>query len=223
MKNFLTFIILVLSICTLMAQNKNTPGGVRQELEVVSGQNGEASPEEPAFVVNGIARIIMNNGEKHVGMAKYSFVQSNNIYLTKPGQKRKRIKTRDVKEFYINEYHFVNIKTSLTGGSETAILKTPAGAKISIYEIITQPSDFQLRDGKKYFITHRSFYVLFPHQITPFDINDLSFSFDKKVSKLVEDCPVLSEKIANRHSDYKVTQVTPPCRKLEVLQRISQE
>lgn len=59
---------------------------------------------------------------------------------------------------------------------------------------------------------------------SPRAINDLAFSpFHKKVSKLVSDCKELSKKIANKEDGYKVSMITPPEMKLELLLRIAEE
>jgi hypothetical protein len=227
MKTFFSIVICMLVSFQILAQNQPkviVHGTINNDYELRREPYLDVEPikEEPEFVVNGLARIIMNSGEELSGTAKFSFAKSTSIYFTKPGQKRKRIKARNVREFFINEYHFVNIKTSSSSlETDIAILKTPADSKIRIYEIITQPSVFKLVEGEKIYETHRSFYIKFPHQISVLDMNELTSSFHKKVSQLVYDCPGLSEKIENK--EYKVTQVSTLSENLEVFHRIARE
>jgi len=182
---------------------------------------------EPEFVVNDQGRIVLNSGEELIGRVYFTFVSPANVYCFQEGQKRKRIKTKDVKEFFVNDLHFVKIKTPgiAVGSSEViALQRTPEGFKIPIYETISQSSLSVTSNGKPVHKTDRTVYVHFPEHKTPRSIKDLSFTpFDKKVSKMVEDCQELSGKIANKEQGYRNTLTTSPAEQLEVFFRVSKE
>ncbi len=183
---------------------------------------------EPEVSINEQGRIILNSGEELNGLLSFSFVTPNRVYFTKEGQKRKRIKMKEVKEFFVNDLHFVKIKTpSISIGSSdiVAIQKTPVGYKIPLYETISQSSAFSTgADGKKMHKTERTIYIHFSEHKTPRSINDLSLTpFYKKVSKLVEDCEELSVKIANKEQGYRVSIATGHTEKMEIFYRVSEE
>lgn len=183
---------------------------------------------EPEVVFKGSARIIMADGEVLEGEASYSCINVNRIRFTPADSKTESLRIKNVQEFFIDDMHFVKLQTpgiSIGSNDQVARRLNPEGRKISLYEVITQGS-IGTGDGSGGFVykTHSTVYIQSPDMKSPRAINDLAFSpFHKKVSKLVSDCKELSKKIANKEDGYKVSMITPPEMKLELLLRIAEE
>ncbi len=183
---------------------------------------------EPELIFEGNARIVFNDGTEREGTAVYSCVTVNRLSFTNGDSRPESIRMRDVKEFYINNMHFVKIVPpgiALGSGDVIARRLNPAGYKISLYEVVSQ-SAIGTGDGNGNIVhrTDRTVYAEFPGMKSPRAIQDLSFSpFHKKVSKLVGDCKPLSGNIAGKKDGYKITMITTPEQKLDIFQRIAEE
>jgi glycosyltransferase involved in cell wall biosynthesis len=161
---------------------------------------------EPEIIYSGNGKIITYDGREIQGEIEYSFVSSRKIYYQTNGSKKENIPMKDVKEFFIDDLHFVKLATTalaIGDDQDIAIVKTPENNKIMMYEVISQGI---IGTGEiPAYETERDYVVLFPGQSKPKPISDLAFMpFNKKVSKLVADCPELSKKIENKEEGYKL-------------------
>jgi len=153
----------------------------------------------------------------------YSFVSIRNLVYTAPGAEKEKIKIDDIKEFTIGGTRFVRVvTTALSIGKDWqfAACLTPEGSKISLYETIDQTGP-ETDSGYK---TERGYCIKFPNDEKAKSLTDLSFTpFHKKVSKLVADCPVLSEKIANKAEGLKLGLISSPQQQFDVFMKVATE
>lgn len=185
-----------------------------------------AQTQEPEISYSGSGKIVTNDGKELQGEISFSFVSSRKIAFKPVDGEEQKILVKDVKEFYISDMHFVKVlSTALTlagSNEEIAIIKTPENYKIKIYETINQgiigsgsPATYE---------TNRDYVVLFPNAEKPRSISDLSFApLNKKVSKLIADCPSLSEKIASKADGYKLGMISSDQQRLDMFLKIANE
>lgn len=178
---------------------------------------------EPEVVYSGEGKIIMIDGKELSGEISYSFVTSRKILYTAPGAEREKISANDVKEFTISGTRFVRVVVpalSIGKDWEFAICLTPENYKISVFETINQGI---VGNGNGY-NTERDYCIKFPGDEKAKSLSDLSFMpFNKKVSKLVSDCPALAEKITNKVDGYKIGMITTPEQRFDVFMKVASE
>lgn len=182
-----------------------------------------AQDYEPEVKYTGEGKITMMDGKELTGELTYSFVSIRNLIFVAPGAEKEKIKTNDIKEFTISGTRFVRIVTtaiSIGKDWEFAICLTPENSKISIFESINQTG---LETGSGY-KTERGYFVKFPNEEKAKSLSDLSLTpFHKKVSKIIADCPALSEKIANKAEGYKLGLISTPQQQFDVFMKVATE
>ena len=188
--------------------------------------NAYCQVNEPEISYSGTGRIITNDGKELLGNLRFSFVSSRKVFYKLSDGEEQKILVNDLKEFFIDDLHFVKLpSTSLTlvgSDEDIAIVKIPETFKIKIYKTISQgtvgsgnPATYE---------TIREIVVLFPNALKPKSITDLSFMpFNKKVSKIIADCPALSEKIMNKTEGYKLGMISSDQQRLEMFLKVALE
>lgn len=165
----------------------------------------------------------MNDGKELIGNVSYSFVTSRKVHFEAPGVDAEKILVNDIKEFTISGTRFVRIVTTgLSIGKDWQffICLTQENSKIAIFESISQG----IVGDDKGFPTERDYCVKFPGDEKAKSLSDLSFTpFNKKVSKLVADCPALSEKIANKAEGLKLGLISTPQQQFDVFMKVATE
>lgn len=183
---------------------------------------GFSQTMEPEIVRMGKGKIIMLDGTTLEGEVQFSHTNQTRLTLW-ANEEAQKIKTKEVKEFEIEGSRYVRISSgALSMGSDEVFAKclTPENFKISIYEHISQG----IVGSGGLFKTDRAYFVKFPSEEKARDFGDVTLiPFNKKVSKLVEDCPALSKKILDKEKNYKLGVITTPEIQLDVYMRIANE
>ncbi len=183
---------------------------------------GFSQTMEPAIISSGKGTVFMLDGSQLEGEITFNHTWQMNIKLNTPDGEQK-IKFKEMNGFVIGDERYTKISSgALSLGDDQIFAKclTPENFKISIYEHISQGVV-----GTNYLHeTERSYFVKFPSDEKIRSLNDVYFTpFNKKVSKLVEDCPALSKKILDKENDYKLGMISTPELKLELFLRIANE
>jgi hypothetical protein len=139
------------------------------------------------------------------------------IYL--PGEKKaQRYSFPEVEGYMIrNEYY--ELKEIKDGGSLSRRYRfhfmkrlTPDNSKIQLYEYLDKETSYSgFRRNRVVTSLEKNYYVQLPSEKEDgvWDIGSSKFvpNFDEKMSKIVNDCAVLSQKIANKEKGYFYPQV----------------
>jgi hypothetical protein len=183
-----------------------------------------AQTQEPEIEYHGPGKVVLEDGSEKNGEVYHSRVNQRRVVFKGTGDEEV-FKVKDVKEFFINDLHFVKLQTPAVGVNDPdfAILKTRPDAKIKLYEVCWQHN---VGEGSEnpHFPTYRDYYAQFPSQEKIKAIDDVTFMpFAKKVSKMVESCPALSKKIADKEDGYSLGLVASEDMRLAVFTRIAEE
>lgn len=194
-------------------------------LIAVSANSFAQDQREQEVVFMGEGRIQMENGDVQEGPISYSYVNSTHVNFKNAEGKTVRIRRSEVEYFEIGDIYFEKISQGkgivIGNDTEFAIRKTPENSKIKVYETINQGSIGSGNPAE--YSTKRSVIVYFPGE-KPKSINDLSLSpFHRRVSRLVEDCPTLSKKIAKKDDGYSIGLLTSPQARVEIYLRLADE
>lgn len=168
----------------------------------------------------GPGKVTLKNGDELNGIVEYSLTANHKLRLKKEGdEKGEKYTTSDVKEFTVNDMHFILLKA--TGLETFGLVLSKPEYKIQTIELTTQfaggsPSD----EGFKHRTT-RETYFRFLKQDKLMRTSDIGFT-NKKLAELTSDCPELSKKIANKSAEYKIGFMTPDPKKLEIIQAITE-
>lgn len=120
---------------------------------------------------------------------------------------------RDISSYRLGNDYFdlKNIRGGLSIGQNFVFMKrlTPEDSRIHLYEHQVQSRDKQDLHRNRY---ETEFFMQLPSDnstdVWPVNGSKLVPEFDEKMSKLVADCPNLSQKIANKEDGYFYRQVT---------------
>jgi len=185
-----------------------------------------AQTQEEEIIYTGLGKIVFADGTIKEGEVYHSRVNQRKVSLKSSGD-AETIKTKDLKEFFIGDLHFVGVKAASAGVNELdfAILKSAENAKVKLYEVCWQQNVGTSSGGNNFlFTTYREYYAQFPSMDNIKPVGDVTFMpFPKKVSKLVESCPELAKKIAEKEKGYTIGLVSTDEMKLEVFSRIATE
>jgi hypothetical protein len=134
-------------------------------------------------------------------------------------------KLKEVKNFKINDdfYEKAEIPTVAIKDPHFARVLSPESSPIRVYYIAWQENVSMGSDAQAgLWPTHKEYYVLFPTIGKLRDLGHIDFMpFAKKVSKLVEDCPALAEKIKAKEKGYAVSLIAAPENRLETFINIA--
>ena len=186
------------------------------------GQN----PEEPEIIYEGSGKIVLEDGTVQEGTVHHSRVTQRRISIkAAPEDKYNTYKTKEVKEFFIDELHFVKVETPGLGVKDPdfALLRSQEDAAIKVYEVCWQENLGSGSGGGAVWPTHRQYYVLFPNQSKMKGIGDLAYTSSKKIAKYVKDCPELAGKLSSKQSGYAYGMIANDAMKLDVFLKVSEE
>jgi hypothetical protein len=185
-----------------------------------------AQTQEAEIIYSGPGKAILEDGTIKEGELYHSRVTQRRVGFKSDGVEE-TFKSNEIKEFYINNLHFVKVQSAALGVKDPdfAIVKSSEGAQVKLYEVCWQHNIGKaIGNEAPQFTTYRDYYAQFPTQKQIKPLGDVTFiPFAKKVSKLVESCPPLSEKIAGKEKGYSIGLVASDEMKLEVFARISED
>jgi hypothetical protein len=201
MKPFLPLIaviILVLTACR-SASSFETPNSLRNitgTLFLTSGRTVEG-------------KLVVNTGN--------SFGSPVKVFL--PGEKEpQKFNLHEIEGYEIRGqyYELKEIRGGLSLGRSLSFMKklTPKDSRIHLYENMEEHTNTTTHNGttsttKQY---DTQYYMQLPSETgdAVWAVNSSKFvpNFDEKMSKLVEDCPALAKKIADKEAGYFYAQVT---------------
>ncbi|MEN8118748.1 MAG: hypothetical protein ABFS35_00275 [Bacteroidota bacterium] len=187
----------------------------------LKSQSGNET-SELGIVHKGPGKVILLNGEEVTGTINYDLTSSNKVRVYIEGVKKpSKFVTKEVKEFFVNDEHFVRIKGVMVETFAT-ILNNPK-AKILLLKSTYQKSTISggsSETGYKY-PTGTSYYVYFAEKKFLKPVDDMSVT-NKKLAKLTADCAELSKEIAAKSKEYKIGMMTPTDKRIEILTAISE-
>jgi len=147
------------------------------------------------------------------------------IHLENAGREEK-VLIDSIKAYRINDDYYFPKGITLENSDVERLLfvkrLTKVNSRINLYELYQARK--QTSDGQEHFF----YYISLPTQsrLEVWNISgkNLVPNFDNKMSKLVDDCPALSNKIKDKKSGYFLAQYTlSDTKKMEVLKRIIDE
>jgi hypothetical protein len=179
------------------------------------------------FKKEGVVYLL--NGTERKGEISVMFETGHDvdkfIHLENAGREE-RVLIDSIKSYRINEDYYFPKKIALDNSDAERLLfvkrLTKENSRINLYELYQARR--QTSDGQKHFF----YYISLPAQsrleVWNIASKNLVPNFDNKMGKLVEDCPVLSNKIKSRNSGYFLAQYTlSDLKKVDVLKRIIDE
>ena len=161
---------------------------------------------EKEIIYTGAGKIVLETGEELEGEIQHSRLTQMSVTVKNASGETKRFKVGDVKNFTIGTIYFERVKTPKIAikDSDFAILLSDPASRIRVYEVCWQENiSMGAAAAANEWPTNREYYVLFPSVGQLKDFSNIAFiPFVKKVSKLVEDCPALSERIQKKEKGY---------------------
>ena len=187
----------------------------------IKSQTGDETLEL-AILHEGPGKVILLNDEEVSGTIRYDLTSSNKVRVYIEGVKKpSKFVTKEVKEFFVNDEHFVRIKGGMVETFAT-ILNNPE-AKILLLKSTYQKSTISggsSETGYKY-PTGTNYYVQYAEKKFLKPVDDMSVT-NKKLAKLTADCAELSKEIAAKSKEYKIGMMTPANKRIEILTAISE-
>ena len=164
---------------------------------------------------------ILNNGDSVKGTVSYELSYPGSIMVYFADGSKKKFDYNDLKEFYLGDKHYITIKIKVLGNPNTfALILNSEKSKIRLFKYEQQP--IILTDDRSDVTTE--YYVWVNGEEYSYGVADMKFMpFHKKMSKFVESCPQLSQKILNKEDGYKIGLISTPDMKLEVFKKVAQE
>jgi len=174
---------------------------------------------------SGPGKVVLNNGETITGNVEYCLSSPARVRILPDGKSDDmKYKSSEVKEFNVGDKQYLSLE--LKGGAvsvgsdlQFAQLMTPADSKIKVLMSETQ-STVVVNNN---FAVTTSYYALVPGQEAAYALSDIRFTPFKKMTKYVEDCPVIVEKINNKEKGYFIPMVTTDEARKEVFLKIAME
>ena len=169
--------------------------------------------------INGT--LYLSNGEEIVGKLSVDDGWNGVVRINVPGeQKTRRYKFFDVKAYKMrNDYY--ELKEIKDGNALNRDFRlhfmrrlTPENSRIHLYEYLEQKTS-HTGDRRSRTVTslEKTYYVQLPSEkgdgVWDIGLSRLVPNFDEKMSKIVRDCPSLSQKIADKEKGYFYHQVGP--------------
>ena len=92
---------------------------------------------------------------------------------------------------------------------------TPANSKIHLFEYLDKQTSYSgyggYRRNNSYTSLEKNYYIQLPYEkndgVWDIGLSKLVPNFDEKMSKIVDDCPALSQKITNKEKGYFYSQM----------------
>jgi hypothetical protein len=183
----------------------------------------------PNDVFKKEAVVYLLNGTEKKGELSIQFEPGHNVENTihlKNGGVEEKIPLDDISFYSIgnDRYYLKRIDIDLNGSEKLLFVKelTKTNSRIKLYELFEQKK--QTADGAD----HYSYFMSLPthDRLQAWNVGgrNLVPNFDEKMSKIVEDCPALSNKIKQKGKGYFIAEFTiSNQKKVEILQRIISE
>jgi hypothetical protein len=172
--------------------------------------------EEPEIEYSGPGKVTLLNGDEISGKVYHKLTTSYKIWITDEKGEEHKYTTADVKEFTVNDMHFVRLKKP--GLEQFGLLINKPESKIQIIKLTMQ----KLIGVNGTHTTTVEYYANFVSKEKLMSVDDMGFT-NKNLAVLTEDCPELSKAIASKSKDYKLGLMTSPVVKLQILTKISEE
>jgi len=175
--------------------------------------------ETPNDLYNINGTLYLSNGKTVEGKLSVDDGWNGVVRVYLPGEKKpQRYNFSEVEGYRIrNEYYElkeIRDGASLSRRYRLHFMKrlTPDDSKIQLYEYLDkETSSTGYRRSRTITSLEKNYYVQLPSEQHDgvWDIGSTKFvpNFDEKVSKIVDDCPALSQKIANKEKGYFYAQV----------------
>jgi hypothetical protein len=175
--------------------------------------------ETPNDLDNINSTLYLANGEKLEGKLSVDDGWSGVVKLQVPGEKKaRRYKFFDVKGYKMrNDYY--ELKEIRDGGSLNRNYRlhfmkrlTPENSRIALYEFLDKEYSHSTYPRYRTVNTvEKNYYVQLPGEkgdgVWNVGLSHFVPNFDEKMSKMVSDCPALSQKIANKEKGYFYSQL----------------
>ncbi|HET6994706.1 MAG TPA: hypothetical protein VFI06_06975 [Chitinophagaceae bacterium] len=170
--------------------------------------------ETPNDLYNINGTLYLANGEKLDGKLSVDDGWGSTVKLYVPGEKKaRRYPFHEVKAYQMRS-DFYELKEIMDGSSFSRSFRlhfmrrlTPENSRIQLYEYLDKETTRTgYRRERSYTSLEKTYYIQFPSEAGDgvWDIGLSRFvpNFDDKMGKLVADCPVLAQKIANKEKGY---------------------
>ena len=180
-----------------------------------------ASFSQDFITYKGAGKIILNTGDTIKGNLSYSLTFPRKVRLVLDG-KDENYNYDQVKEFFLDNRHYITIKTRVIGNPNTfALLMGTETDRIRLFKYEQQP----MMDGPGGIVPITTeYYVSLPGEEFAMGLMDMKLiPFNKKMAKVVEGCPALAKKIADKEDGYKMGLISNDLIRLPVYQRIAAE
>jgi hypothetical protein len=180
-----------------------------------------SSFESPNSLRNISGTLFLTNGRTVEGKLVVSTGNTlgSPVKVFLPGEKQpQKFSLHEIEGYEIRSqyYELKEVRGGISLGSRYSFMKrlTPKDSRIHLYENMEERTTTTTNNGvssssKNY---ETQYYMQFPSESGDgvWAVNSSKFvpNFDEKMSKLVEDCPVLSKKIADKEPGYFYAQVT---------------
>jgi len=201
MKKFLLSFLLLFFIGSIIAQTEETSDEITKH--------------------EGPGKVILLEGGEIEGTITYDEFSGYKLKIQVEGEKKpQKHTTKDVKEFYVNDVHFVRIK-GLMLNAFAKVVNEP-GSKILLLKTISKATVSNQTDeqGHLIFPVETSYYVLSTVNNKLLFVGALT---NKNLSKFVADCPDLSKKIASKEDGYELTIMAPVDKQMEIMKKVMEE
>lgn len=166
--------------------------------------------------------LYLTTGEKLEGKISVNEEAGGLVKIYLEGEKKaQRYKFPEVKGYSVrNEYY--ELKEVKDGIAFNRAYRfhfmkrlTPANSKIHLYEYLDKRTSYSGYGGYRRTSTftslEKNYYIQFPSEkydgVWDIGLSKLVPNFDEKMSKIVDDCPALSQKIANKEKGYFYSQL----------------
>ena len=163
----------------------------------------------------------LTNGEKIQGKLSVNESSGGTVRIYLDGEKKpQRYKFPEIEGYEVRN-EFYELKEIMDGATFSRAYRfhfmkrlTPGNSKIHLYEYLdrqTSYTSYGYRRNSSVTSLEKNYYIQLPSEKTDgvWDIGLSKFTpnFDEKMSKVVNDCPNLSQKIANKEKGYFYSQM----------------
>ena len=167
------------------------------------------------------ATLYLDNEEKIEGKLSVNEMAGGTVKIYLDGEKKpQRYKFQEVKGYMVRN-EFYELKEIMDGVAFNRAYRfhfmkrlTPDNSKIHLYEYMDKQTTYNgygYRRNSSVTYLDKNYYIQLPleKQDGVWDISLSKFTpnFDEKMSKIVSDCPALSQKIANKEKGYFYSQL----------------
>lgn len=185
-----------------------------------------AQLSEPEIVYEGPGKIILEDGSVKEGTVRHSRITQRRATVTDSNGESETFKTKDMKEFYINNLHFVKVETAGVGlkDPDFAIELSDEGAAIKVYEVCHQENITTDTGGEvTNWPTSREYFVQMPGEDKIKGVGDIAYMPSKKIAKVdaIKACPELEKKISSKANGYSYGMISNEQMKRDVFLEIS--